>query len=186
MSPQIIIIGICILVILAFFIAIFNKLVKARFLVKEAWSGIDVQLKRRHSLIPNIVETVRGYSKHEKELLEEIALIRSNAEKAGTVGDRGKSENAITRTIRNLFALQESYPDLKANQNFIELQKNLADIEEEIALARRYYNGTVRNLNTLIESFPSNMVAGVCGFKEEEFFEIELSAQREAPEVKLS
>ena len=184
MSPQFIIIGICILVILAFFIAIFNKLVKARFLVKEAWSGIDVQLKRRHSLIPNIVEAVKGYSKHEKDVLEEIALIRSNAEKAETVGDRGKSENAITRTIRNLFALQESYPDLKANQNFIRLQDELAGTENRISVERRRYNESVQAYNIKLRSFPENMLAGMFGFQKRAFFEAPQAAA-EAPKVKF-
>jgi len=181
-----VIIIIAVVIIIIFFVAVFNKLIKARNLVQEAWSGIDVQLKRRHDLIPNIVETVKGYSKHERELMEDISLIRSNAEKAETIAKRGQSENAISRSLRNLFALAEAYPDLKANKNFLDLQRELSEIEEQISMARRYYNGTVRDLNILIQSFPSNMVAGVSGFKEAEFFEIEYALQREAPEVKLS
>jgi LemA protein len=167
-------------------VVIFNRLVRGRNLVKEGWSGIDVQLKRRHDLIPNIVETVKGYAGHEKQLFEEVSRIRSNAENSKSVKESGLSEIAVTKSLRNLFALAEAYPELKANQNFMELQKTLAEIEEQISLARRYYNGTARDMNILVESFPSSIVAGLSGFKKADFFEIEYAAHREAPEVKLA
>lgn len=167
------------------FVVIFNKLVRGRNLVKEGWSGIDVQLKRRHDVIPNIVETVKGYAGHEKKLFEEVSRIRSNAENSKSVKESGVSEIAVSKSLRNLFALAEAYPELKANQNFMELQKTLSEIEEQISLARRYYNGTARDMNILVESFPSSIVAGLGGFKKADFFEIEYAAHRDAPEVKL-
>lgn len=166
-------------------IVIFNKLVKGKNMVQEAWSGIDVQLKRRHNLIPNIVETVKGYAQHEKQLFEDVALVRSNIDSTGNIRNIGDNESGLSRSLRNLFAVAEAYPELKANENFMGLQKSLAEIEEDISMARRYYNGTVRNLNILIETFPNSLVAGMTGFKAAEFFEIEFAVQREAPEVNL-
>jgi LemA protein len=167
-------------------VGIYNALVQGRIQVREGWSGIDVQLKRRHDLIPNLIETVKGYIKHEKGVLEEVARLRSQA-----TGDRGdiKSkavlENNLTQALRTVFAVAENYPELKANQSFNELQKNLADIESEIQLARRYYNGTVRDYNIKAETFPSNIVANLFNFKVEEFFEVETATDREVPQVKF-
>lgn len=164
---------------------IFNKFIRGKNLIAEAWSGIDVQLKRRYDLIPNLVETVKGYSQHERKLFEDIANIRSQCMSTQGVVEKGQAENALTQQLRSLFAVAESYPDLKANQNFLDLQKNLAAIEDEIQLARRYYNGTVRDFDILVESFPSNIIALLFVFKRADFFEIEVATQREAPTVKL-
>ena len=186
MPPSMLFLIIVAIVLVLFVIITFNKFIKRRNLVEEAWSGIDVQLKRRHNLIPNIVETVKGYSKHEKQLLEDIVLVRSNVDKAATVNERGETEIALSKSLRNLFAVAESYPELKANENFIELQKELSEREKDISLARRYYNGAVRNMNILVESFPSNLVGQATGFKQADYFEIEYAVQREAPDVKFS
>lgn len=172
-------------IILLWLVGIYNRLIRERNLVKEGWSGIDVQLKRRYDLIPNLVETVKGYAGHEKQLFENIADLRTRSVNAGSVKEKGEIENALSGTLRTLFAVAEAYPELKANQNFMELQKSLYDIEEQIQLARRYYNGTVRNYNILVESFPSNLVASSFGFAKEEFFEVESAAERETPQVKF-
>jgi LemA protein len=166
-------------------IAIYNKLVRYRNLVEEAWSGIDVQLKRRSNLIPNLIETVKGYLKHEKTLLAEVTELRSKSMGLKEIGERGKMENALGRSLANLFAVAEAYPDLKANQNFIDLQSQLASVEDQIQMARRYFNGSVRNLNILIESFPSNQVAKMFNFTKKEFFEIEDQKDRTVPKVKF-
>jgi LemA protein len=166
-------------------VVIFNRLVKNRNLVLEGWSGIDVQLKRRHDLIPNIVETVKGYAKHEEGVLSKVVELRNSAGKAQTAAEKAPIENMLTQTLRQLFALAESYPDLKANQNFLDLQGQLSGIEEQIQFARRYYNGAARDLNIMVQSFPSNMVARSFGFKEAEYFEIELATEREAPKVQF-
>lgn len=167
-------------------VALYNRLVRDRNLVKESWSGIDVQLRRRYNLVPNLVETVKGYAKHEKGVLEEVVKFRNQSIAAGEVKEQAQAENGLTRALRGLFALAEAYPDLKANQNFLELQKNLNEIEEQIQLARRYYNGTVRSYNTRVESFPHMIIARMFNFQAADFFEIELDSQREVPEVKFS
>jgi len=172
-------------IIILWLITIYNKLVRNRNLVEEAWSGIDVQLKRRSNLIPNLIETVKGYLKHEKTLLSEVTELRSKSMGIKEVGERGKMENALGRSLANLFAVAEAYPDLKANQNFIDLQAQLASVEDQIQMARRYYNGSVRNLNILIESFPSNQVAKMFNFTKREFFEIEDEKERIVPKVKF-
>ena len=161
----------------------YNRLIRSRNILNEAWSGIDVQLKRRHDLIPNIIETVKGYVKHERKVLEEITNLRSRLASPATVQERGQLENSFSQALKSIFALAEAYPDLKANQNFIELQHTLADAEEQLQLARRYYNGAARDYNTMVESFPSNMIARIFGFSKAEFFEIELSTEREVPKV---
>ena len=185
MNPALMIAVVIIALIIVWAISTYNRMVKGKNLVEEGWSGIDVQLKRRYDLIPNIVETVKGYSKHEKQLFEDIALIRSNIDKANTVNQRGETEIALSKSLRNLFAIAEAYPELKANTGFLDLQKSLSEIEDQISMARRYYNGTVRNMNILVESFPNSLVAGASGFKSEPFFEIEFAIQREAPGVKM-
>jgi LemA protein len=164
-------------------IALYNGLVRRRNLVQEGWSGIDVQLKRRYDLVPNLINTVKGYGKHEKEIFEKVADARKEAIQAKGVSPQGQAENALTQGIRSLFAVAENYPDLKASANFLELQKSLSSVEDEIQLARRYYNGTVRDLNTTIQSFPAVLFARSLGFKEAEFFEIELATERKTPEV---
>jgi LemA protein len=179
-----IVLGIIILIAL-WAVAIFNKLVKNRNLVLEGWSGIDVQLKRRYDLIPNLVETVKGYAGHEKEVLAKVVELRNSAAQAQTVSEKAPIENMLTQTLRQLFALAEAYPDLKANQNFLDLQGQLSEIEEQIQFARRYYNGTARDMNILVQSFPSNLIARSFGFNEADYFEIELTTERETPKVEF-
>lgn len=177
--------GLTIIVIfgLLWLAVLYNRVVRDRQLVREAWSGIDVQLKRRHDLIPNIVETVKGYSGHERELFTRVAELRS----AGAhPQERAEEENALTSGLRSLIALAEAYPELKADQHYLSLQRTLAEVEEDIQYARRYYNGAVRQYNILIESFPNNLVAGVAGWHSEPYFEIELATQRETPNVSFT
>jgi len=179
-----IVLGVIVLIAL-WAVAIFNKLVKNRNLVLEGWSGIDVQLKRRYDLIPNLVETVKGYAGHEKEVLEKVVELRNSAAQASTAGEKAPIENMLTQTLRQVFALAEAYPDLKANQNFLDLQGQLSEIEEQIQFARRYYNGTARDMNILVQSFPSNLIANSFGFHVADYFEIELATERETPKVKF-
>jgi len=162
---------------------LFNRLVRSRNRVAEAWAGIDVQLQKRAELVPNLVQTVKGYAGHESTVFEEVARIRS-AQGAG-VDARAKSETALSRSLGKLFALAESYPDLKASEGFRQLHASLVDIEDQLQYARRYYNGAVRDNNILVESFPSNLIAVAFGFRPAEFFEIELASQRSAPDVDL-
>jgi LemA protein len=164
-------------------VAIYNKLVTNKNLVQEGWSGIDVQLKRRADLIPNLLETVKGYMGHEKGVLEKVTEMRAQTLKAQGVGAKAQAEGALGAALGHLFAVAENYPDLKASQNFMELQKSLADIEEQIQLSRRYYNGAARNLNILIGSFPSNLIANNFGFTTVEYFEIEEPGDRAVPKV---
>lgn len=173
-----------ILLVLVWGISTFNRFVKLRVLVEEAWSGIDVQLKKRYNLIPNLVETVKGYAAHEKETFQSVTLARSNAQNAQTVQEQQVAESQLNKSLLNLFAVAEQYPELKANVNFLELQKELTNIEEDIEKARRYYNGTVRDKNIMVDSFPSNILAGLFNFSKSEFFEIDI-AQREVPRVKF-
>ncbi|HMU13817.1 MAG TPA: LemA family protein [Flavobacteriales bacterium] len=175
------------LVLLAFYaIAIYNKLVKLKNLVAEAWSGIDVQLKKRYDLIPNLVETVKGYAAHEKETLENVTRARTAAQQATTVEGQQAAEKQLSGALMNLLAVAEQYPELKANTNFLELQATLQTVEGDIEKARRYYNGNVREQNTLIESFPSNIVANLFGFAKSVFFELENPAEKQNPQVKFS
>jgi LemA protein len=168
-----------------FAILLYNKLVRNKNMVEEGWSGIEVQLKRRSNLIPNLIETVKGYMAHESGLLSEIVKLRSRSKETREVGEKGRIESALSRSLDGLLALAEAYPDLKASQNFLDLQDDLSQIESEIQMARRYYNGTVRNLNISIESFPSSLIAERFGFEKADFFEIEDSTEREVPEVKF-
>ena len=179
-----IILGIAVVAVF-YVVGIYNGLVQGRMQVREGWSGIDVQLKRRHDLIPNLVETVKGYMGHEKGVLEEVARLRSQATGATALKERAALENNITRAIGAIFAIVENYPDLKANQSFLDLQKSLSGVEEEIQLARRYYNGTVRDYNIQVQSFPSNLIANAFHFETQEFFEIETASERQAPAVKF-
>jgi len=184
MIPTIIVLGIIVIVVI-WFVSIYNGLVRLKNLVEEAWSGIDVQLKRRADLIPNLIETVKGYMTHERELLEKVTELRSKAMKAENVGEKARLEGELSRSLVNVLAVAEKYPDLKANQNFLDLQGQLAKIEDEIQMARRYYNGAARNLNIKIETFPSNIVANMFRFSKAEYFEIEDEADRKVPEVKF-
>ena len=160
-------------VILAWVVAVYNGFIKLRNRAEEAWADIDVQLKRRYDLIPNLVSAVKGYMVHERETFEKITQARANAMNAQSVEEKGASENMLSEALKSLFAVAESYPDLKANQNFIELQKELSDTENKIQSARRFYNGNVRDLNIKIESFPANVIANVFNFIKKEFFELE-------------
>ncbi len=165
----------------------YNSLVKARQMKEEAWSGIDVQLKRRADLIPNLIETVKGYAAHEKSTFEEVVSLRNQAQAvpAGDVEGRAKAEGLLGQALGKLFALAEAYPDLKANQNFVELQRSLETLESEIQMSRRYYNGAARDLNVKVESFPSNLIAGQFGFAKAPYFEITNEADRAVPTVKF-
>lgn len=160
-------------VILIGLVAIYNGLVRLRNRTDEAWSDIDVQLKRRYDLIPNLVETVKGYAKHERELFEKVTAARTAAINAGGVQAKAKAENALSGTLKSIFAVAENYPDLKATENFQKLQDELTDTENKIMAARRFYNGNVRDLNTKIQTFPDNLIAGPLGFKQHEFFELD-------------
>jgi LemA protein len=170
--------------IAVYLIILFNRLVKSRQLADEGWSGIDVQLKRRADLVPNLVETVKGYAGHERTLFDEIARLRGEVARLADsdVGGRGQLEGALSGALTKLMALAEAYPDLKASGNFRELQAALASVEDEIQMARRYYNGATRNLNVLVESFPSNLVARTFGFRHHDYFEIG-DGDRAVPEV---
>jgi LemA protein len=165
-------------VLVIYVIYVFNKLVRTKNRVNNAWSQIDVQLRRRYDLIPNLVETVKGYATHERELFEEVAHARATGEQASTVEDQATAENQITSGLRRLIAVAENYPELKANQNFLGLQEELSGTESKIAFARQFYNDQVAILNTLIESFPSNIVAKVFAYRPREFFEIDEMAAR--------
>jgi LemA protein len=163
----------------------YNGLVRARVRTREAWSGIDVQLKRRANLIPNLVETVKGYAGHERETFENVTRARSMLQQAGTAPDAAQANNFLTQTLRSLFAVSERYPDLKANQNFLDLQSELSDIEEKIAFARQFYNRNVMSYNSRIQTFPNVMMANMFGFERFEFFEVEEEA-RAVPEVSFA
>lgn len=173
------------LAVAAYAVVIYNGLVKARQMVREAWSGIDVQLKRRADLIPNLLETVKGYASHEKDTLAEVTEMRTRAQgvPAGDVAGRAVAEGMLSQALGKLFAVAEAYPDLKANENFRDLQQSLDKMETEIQMARRYYNGAARDLNVQVESFPSNFVANTFKFEQADYFEIENDADRAVPKV---
>ncbi len=181
---DIIAIGI-LLAIAVYAVVIYNGLVKARQMVREAWSGIDVQLKRRADLIPNLLETVKGYAAHEKDTLAEVTEMRTRAQgvPSNDVAGRAAAEGMLSQALGKLFAVAEDYPDLKANENFRDLQNSLDELETEIQMARRYYNGAARDLNVKVESFPSNLVANTFKFEQSDYFEIENDADRAVPEV---
>jgi len=162
-----------IVVIAVWIIAMYNGLIRLRNRVDEAWSDISVQLKRRYDLIPNLVNTVKGYAAHEKEVFEKVTEARTRAMGAGTAGDKAQAENMLSGALKSLFAVAEAYPDLKANQNFLELQRELTDTEDKIQASRRSYNGNVRDFNIKIEIFPSNLIAGMLNFTKREFFGID-------------
>lgn len=170
-----------------FGVVLYNSLVKSRQMAEEAWSGIDVQLKRRADLIPNLIETVKGYATHEKSTLEGVIELRNKAQAipAGDVATRGTAENLLGVALGRVMAIAEAYPDLKANENFVEMQRALDGIEGEIQMARRYYNGSARELNIKVESFPSNLIASPFGFAKKDYFEITNEADRALPQVKF-
>jgi LemA protein len=162
---------------------VYNRLIRRRQQVTEAWSDIDVQLKRRYDLIPNLIETVKGYATHEREAFDSVTRARAAAIGAQTPHDQAKAEQILSGTLKSLFAVAESYPDLKANTNFLELQRELSDTENKIQAARRFYNGVVRDYNTAIQSIPTNLIAKPFGFTEKEYFELEDEAARSVPKV---
>lgn len=174
-----------IIALLGYAVIIYNKLVKNRQLAEEGWSGIDVQLKRRANLIPNMLETVKGYMSHEKDTLEAVTNARAAVHGAGNAGpaERSKLEGILSGALGKLIAISESYPDLKANTTFLEFQDALQSVEDEIQLSRRYYNGAVRNLNVAVESVPSNIIANMFGFIKKEYFELDNEADRAVPNV---
>ncbi|MBF0485377.1 MAG: LemA family protein [Candidatus Omnitrophica bacterium] len=164
----------------------YNRQVALRSRLEEALSGVDVQLKRRHDLIPNLVSIVKGYARYEKDLLEEVTLARSKAVQWDNTIERARAEGQLALGLRSLLAVAERYPDLKANQSFLGLQTSLVKVEDELQMARRYYNGTVRDYNVCIKSFPGNVVAGMYGFKPAQFFEIEYATDRAVVDVSFS
>ena len=166
---------------------VYNGLVKSRQMTEEAWSGIDVQLKRRADLIPNLIETVKGYASHERSTLEAVVELRNKAQAvpSGDVAGRAAAEGLLGQALGRVIALAEAYPDLKANENFVELQRSLETVENEIQMSRRYYNGAARDLNVKVESFPSNLIAGQFGFAKKAYFEIATQADRAVPTVKF-
>jgi LemA protein len=169
--------------LVAYVVSLYNQLVKLRNGAESAWSDIDVQLKRRYELIPNLVETVKGYAEHEKSTFEEVTKARSQAMQASGPGEKSAAEGNLTRVLKSLFAVAEAYPELRANQNFLSLQEELSNLEDAIQNARRYYNAVVRDLNTRCEAFPSNLVANNFGFEKKEYFELDAPEERVAPSV---
>ncbi len=173
---------IIVLVVLAVvLVATYNGLVTARVRVDEAWSDINVQLKRRYDLIPNLIETVKGYAKHEKSVFEEVTAARTAAMHANGIAQKAEAENMLADTLKSLFAVSEAYPDLKANQNFQDLQGELVDTEDKIQAARRFYNANVRDYNIKLSVFPTNVLGGMLGFTHRDFFEVENQAEVEKP-----
>ncbi len=187
MSGFLILLGVAVAAVL-FVIVIYNRIVALSQRTEQAFADVDVQLKQRHDLVPNLVETVKGYASHEKETLEAVVKARQQSVDASNVKDQAQAENMLTGALRQIFALSEAYPDLKANENFLSLQNELADLENKIAAARRFFNNATAEYNTSTEQFPSNVLAGMFGFKKEEFFELdeaEAALVQKAPEVKF-
>ena len=184
MVPALILGGIVVVLIIAF-VVMHNGLVNARMRVKNAWSQIDVQLKRRYDLIPNLVETVKGYARHEQEVFENVTKARASCISAQGVAEQAQAENMLTQTLKSLFAVSENYPELKANENFMALQEELTATENRISFARQHYNDTTMAYNAMIERVPTNIVASLSGFKPREFFEIEIAEEREAVKVQF-
>ena len=182
MSILYIVLGILFLIIV-WAVLVYNRLVVLYNRSKEAWSDIDVQLKRRYNLIPNLVEAVKGYAVHEREVFEKVAEARTRAMGAQTAKEKGEAENILSNTLKSLFAVAENYPQLKASTNFLELQRELRDTEDKIQAARRFYNSNVRDLNIKIESFPANIIASMFGFKKMELFEVRESEEKEVPKI---
>ena len=184
LTPILAVIGVLALIL----IGMYNSFASLRVKIKEAWSQIDVQLKRRADLIPNLVETVKGYASHEKEVFERVIQARNSAMQAQSEGkakNLASAENALSSTLKSIFALSESYPDLKANENFLELQREISDTENKIQASRKFYNGNVRDFNTKLEVFPTNMIGNMLGFKSRDYFEIEEPKEKENVKVKF-
>jgi LemA protein len=185
MIPGIIILVLIVIAVL-FFVAVYNKLVSFRAKVKNAWAQIDVQLKRRYDLIPNLVETAKGYMKHERGTLEAVIKARQQAiDVSGGAAEQAKAENFLSQTLRSLFAVTENYPDLKANQNMLAVQEELTSTENKISFSRQHYNDSVMRYNVVIQSIPNNVVAGMFNFNKEDLFELEDAEQREVPKIKF-
>lgn len=172
-------------IVLLYGVSVYNKLIRFRTLVDEAWSGINVQLKKRHDLIPNLMETVKGYASHERETFDSVTQARASAMQAHDVKAQEAAENQLSGALMRLMAVAESYPELKANQNFMHLQEQLGTIEGDIEKSRRYYNGAVRQKNIAIDTFPSNIVAGMFNFTKSAFFELENEAEKAVPQIKF-
>lgn len=172
-------------VLILWAVMIYNNFIHFKNNADEAWSDIDVQLKRRHDLIPNLIETVKGYMGHESGVLTAVTNARAQALTSQGATDSAKAENALSGTLKSLFAVAESYPDLKANTNFLELQRELSDTENKIQAARRFYNGTVRDMNSAMQVFPGNIISQMFSFKQRDFFELDEPAERETPQVKF-
>jgi LemA protein len=173
--------------VVVYAIVVFNGLVRTRQMANEAWSGIDVQLKRRSDLVPNLVDSIKGYAAHERNVLQQVTELRGAARAlpSDDVAARARAEGALSVALGKLIAVAENYPDLKASGNFLELQQQLSALEDELQMARRYYNGAVRNLNVLVQSFPSNLMAGLFGFAQRDYFELSDAAERAVPQVDL-
>jgi LemA protein len=180
------IILIALVLVIFFFIGMYNSLVRLKVQCDNAWADIDVQLKRRYDLIPNLVETVKGYAAHEKGTLEAVISARNRAMTAAGPADKAQAENMLSGALKSLFALAEAYPQLRAVESFTSLQNSLSQIEDTVQNARRYYNAVIRDLNTKIQQFPTNIFAGMLGFKPREFFEVTAPAEREAPKVSFN
>lgn len=190
MSPPVIIlvvVGVVVLLPLIYVLAIYNRLVSIRAHMRESWSDVDVELKRRYELIPNLVETVKGYATHERETLERVTALRNQAAaNHDDLGSQSRDEQALIEGLRRIFVVVEDYPELKSDRNFRQLQAELANTEDRIAAARRFFNGNVRELNQLVEMFPSNLVAGAFGFSRSEYFQLDDDRQRAVPKVTLN
>ncbi|PIP28105.1 MAG: hypothetical protein COX29_02970 [Candidatus Moranbacteria bacterium CG23_combo_of_CG06-09_8_20_14_all_35_22] len=181
MTTGLILLGVVVVIAIAI-IAMYNGLITLKNRVDEAWSDISVQLKRRYDLIPNLISTVKGYAAHEKEVFEKVTEARTRAMNAGTTVEKAQAENMLSGTLKSLFAVSENYPELKANQNFLELQRELTDTEDKIMASRRFYNGNVRDFNTKLQVFPTNLIAGMLKFSAREFFEMD---EKEKENVKV-
>ena len=185
METYLIIVLVVLIVLGLWIVKIYNGLIKLKVRTNEAWSDIDVQLKRRYDLIPNLINTVKGYAVHERELFENVTKARANAMNAQNPEEKAGAENMLTGALKSLFAVSENYPDLKANENFLELQRELSDTENKIQASRRFYNGNVRDLNTRIQIFPDSIIANMLKIGKREFFEIEDKKEKEVPKVEF-
>lgn len=185
MGTLLLVLLILVIIVIMYGVSIYNKLIKLRTMVQEAWSGINVQLKKRHDLIPNLVETVKGYASHERETFENVTQARAGAMQAQDIKSQEAAENNLNAALIRLLAVAEQYPELKANQNFLQLQNQLSLIESDIEKSRRYYNGTVRENNILVDTFPSNVIAGMFKFTKSLFFELENEAEKAVPQVQF-
>ena len=185
MSMVLIALLVALALVILWALGVYNRLVRLKALVDESWSGIDVQLKRRYDLVPNLVAVVKQYSIHEQTVLENVTRMRSASMHAGSINERAAAEAGLTQALKTLFAVVENYPELKANENFASLQRDLTALENEIQLARRYYNGTARNYNIGVQTLPASIIAGMSGFHKVPYFELASSAERENVHVKF-